>query len=126
MDTARRWIWKCIRGVLDKMKDGENGAYVYFIRDTLGHIKIGVTINVRNRINQLQTANPMKLEFYYGMHVKSIDDAAIIEKELHDKFKDFRLNGEWFKENEIITWLNQPWLEAGNYKFEGANWKPKS
>lgn len=97
-------------------------GYVYFIRDTLGHIKIGITKNVGERLNALQTANAMELEYYYGMRVKSMNDASVIERELHEKFQEDRVRGEWFDEKNVIAWLKQPWLEAGNYKFEGVTW----
>ena len=42
----------------------ENGSYIYFIRDGLGHIKIGVASNIKKRIRSLQTANPMQLEYF--------------------------------------------------------------
>lgn len=99
-------------------KDG----YIYFIRDGLGHIKIGVATNIENRLKALQTANPMKLEFFYGMHVKNIDDAYIGEKELHTKFSEDRLMGEWFKEEAILQFLRQPQIEIDGYMFEGASW----
>lgn len=100
----------------------ENGGYVYFIRDGLGHIKIGVATNVKTRIAQLQTANPMKLDYYYGMHVKTVDDAYEIERELHSKFSKDRLMGEWFNENSVLNFLRQPNISTQRYSFQGATW----
>ena len=98
------------------------GRYVYFIRDGLEHIKIGVANNVKNRIKELQTANPMKLEYFYGMHVKTSEDAYDLEEELHKKFSNIRLMGEWFKEEEVLEFLKQPKIYTSKYMFDGASW----
>lgn len=99
-----------------------NGYYIYFIRDGLAHIKIGITNNVKKRLDALQTANPMKLEYFFGMHVKTQRDALDIESELHEKFKDYRLMGEWFEETEVLKWLRQKTLRTERYTFNGATW----
>jgi hypothetical protein len=70
-------------------------GYVYFIRHGDDDVfKIGITSgNVEDRLRQLQTGTPEKLTLYtYIKH----PDPAIKERELHEKLKDRRINGEWF------------------------------
>ena len=74
-------------------KDG----FVYLIRGPkIGSeqlYKIGQTSNMQDRMRNLQTGSPTKLEI-----VKSIqtDDALMIERKLHNAFKETRIRGEWY------------------------------
>lgn len=97
-------------------------GFVYFIRDGLGHIKIGIARNVEKRKSGLQTANPNELETFFIMSVPSIYDAMEIEKELHKKFSKDRLKGEWFKEKEVLSYLRQNKIKTADFVFDGADW----
>lgn len=90
---------------------------VYFIRDGIGHIKIGVTHNIKNRLLTLQTANPLRLQYYVGLSVPSITKAYEIERYLHEMFSDCRLCGEWFDEKKVIEFLNKETCELCGYTF---------
>lgn len=81
---------------------------IYFIK-TKDHpyVKIGFTndSDAERRRASLQTACPFELEilnFYKG--------SEDLEKELHQKFGDSRLHGEWFFWSEEI----QAWLQSDN------------
>ena len=73
--------------------------YIYFILDDKnGAIKIGSSTNVKERLYVLQTATPNKLSIIHkerGTHYR--------ERQLHKKFKEYRLSGEWFRHCEEIT-----------------------
>lgn len=58
--------------------------------------KIGVTLDtsITSRIKQLQTGNPYPITLVCKSVIST--DAYKVEKELHLKYKDFRLEGEWF------------------------------
>lgn len=58
------------------------------------HYKIGITNNVQDRLQHLQTANSAKLELLNSVKTS---DPPLLEKELHLKFAVKRLEGEWFK-----------------------------
>lgn len=63
---------------------------VYFISD--GEVvKIGHTLNVIGRLNDLQVANPKQLWL-----VGIIEGGISKEKELHNKFNFLKRRGEWF------------------------------
>lgn len=100
----------------------KNKGNVYFIRDGMGNIKIGIAKDVLKRRLELQTANPNELEIFYIMQVPKMWDAQVIERELHECFSDYRKKGEWFVEEPVIEWLRHGEVHAGGYKFENADW----
>lgn len=73
--------------------------YILFISE-LNVSKIGTSSNVQNRVKQLQTGCPYKIDF-----VRSYDSpfSTKIEKILHRKYQnrkvdneEYKLTGEWF------------------------------
>jgi hypothetical protein len=70
---------------------------VYFVAAD-GAIKIGFSANVSKRMAQLQTGAACKLQLL------AIQPGAsrAVEKLLHQTFQEFRLEGEWFRDNRII------------------------
>ena len=64
--------------------------YTYFIGNIKNNfVKIGKSDNPENRLTILQIGCPFKLELIYSTDKYS-------EKELHEKFKEEKINGEWF------------------------------
>ncbi len=60
-----------------------------------GTFKIGVTRgNIEKRIKKLQTGNA---EAIYVVMSYETDIPFLIEKNLHQRFNDKRMEGEWFK-----------------------------
>jgi hypothetical protein len=84
------------RKAIDKIENAID--YIYFIQEPITKsIKIGTTKNIKNRMSQLQTSIPFQL-----ILLKFIKGDFIKEKELHDKFSQYRLSGEWFSENDEL------------------------
>lgn len=94
-------------------------GYVYFINDGIGHMKIGVSDDPDRRIKELQTGNANKLELYYLLCVDSMDEAYEVEAILHNNFAADHMYGEWFREKNVISFINSPWMEIGDYRFKG-------
>ena len=67
--------------------ENENGNY-----DNL-RIKIGISKDVRRRLNQLQTGSPYELKLMSWLEA---DDDRALEKELHEKYSKYRTHREWF------------------------------
>lgn len=67
---------------------------IYFIQDEVTtHIKIGFTDHPpEDRVAQLQTGSPSKLVLL----ASCVGDRST-EDELHERFKDARVHGEWFR-----------------------------
>ena len=72
-------------------------GFVYLIRGPKNGseqlYKIGQTSNIQDRMRNLQTGSPTKLEIVKFIHT---EDAVTIERKLHDAFSETRIRGEWF------------------------------
>lgn len=66
---------------------------VYFIKNSTGHVKIGISLSAKHRLRQLQHANSEKLEILEEVYVA---DASSMELKLHSLFEKSRMMGEWF------------------------------
>ena len=97
-------------------------SYVYFITDGNGHIKIGKADDVMERVAELQTGNPYKLSVILNVIMPTKTKAFNLERELHDKFKRFRLEGEWFMEEPVLDLIDTETVEIGDFKFGGIKY----
>ena len=86
-------------------------SYVYVIQGsrinpTQSNYKIGITKNIKERLESLQTSSPEKLEILFK---HPTTEAREIEKSLHNAFKRYRIreNGEWFilDDSKLSEWL---------------------
>lgn len=71
--------------------------YILINEAMSGYVKIGRTMDLEQRIRQLDTTGvPLPFECFYAC---SVDDASFVEKQLHDAFADSRVrtNREWFE-----------------------------
>lgn len=83
------------KNVLEK----ESGGAVYALYNPLTKLtKIGKTYNVYSRFRQLVTQSGCALECVaVGFNEVELDmNVGMIESYLHEKFKDYRVVGEWF------------------------------
>ena len=72
--------------------------YVYFIQaENGGPIKIGRAQSIHYRIRELQTGNPYKL-----VCRAFVEGGTLLERQLHWKFKEQRLQGEWFDPSDEL------------------------
>lgn len=99
-------------------------GFVYLIRNSMtNHYKIGITNNVQDRLQHLQTANSAKLELLNSVKTS---DPPLLEKELHTKFAVKRLEGEWFKLTNVdVEYIIQRFKEiqtAESEKLEEDSW----
>ncbi|MCP4336644.1 MAG: hypothetical protein GY679_02205 [Mycoplasma sp.] len=82
-------------GFVDDMSIGRNkeDGVVYFIgNQEEGNVKIGFSTDVNRRIKELQTSSPSKLKI-----LKTFPGDISKERELHERFKEYRIKGEWFE-----------------------------
>jgi len=85
------------------------GKATYFLADS-DRVKIGVTTDFRSRIGSLKVGNPRPLLLLGYLKGDR-------EKEMHDKFCQYRVSGEWFDRHPAEQWLIQ---EAKNRVLLGA------
>jgi hypothetical protein len=76
---------------------------VYFIQmGENGPIKIGETKSIHERLEMLQVANPYRLRILWVYNGRKYGEA-----ELHEKFKQYNIRGEWFwPVEEILEFRN--------------------
>jgi len=71
---------------------------LYFMQcKRLDMIKIGIANDVVKRRNSLQSGNPQHIEVYKTVVFKTRGLARSYERDLHRRFSDKRMRGEWFK-----------------------------
>ncbi|MDA8345729.1 MAG: GIY-YIG nuclease family protein [Thermaerobacter sp.] len=76
----------------DDKFDGETKRSMHFIQREGGGIKIGVSADVAGRLRMLQAASTERLVLL-GTHPGGAD----LERALHDRSRDQRVRGEWFR-----------------------------
>jgi hypothetical protein len=74
----------------------KRATFVYFI-EMHGHIKIGITDNWKKRFSAIRSSSPFPVVVLLVLRRK-----VGLEKELHDKFADHRVRGEWFLDHPEI------------------------
>lgn len=76
--------------------------------------KIGVSYKPRNRLNQLQTSNWIKLKIFKS-YIFDDDIAYMMEKIFHREWEKHKLLGEWFDmtAEETMNWI-ESYIESTN------------
>ena len=97
---------KVIDSVLPEYKGKR--SYVYIIKNlNSNNLKVGVGSDPLKRLKQLQTGSDSELSLVYTSFLCS--NAFSLENDIHNRFKDSHVRGEWFKvnEREIINYLEK-------------------
>lgn len=90
---------------------------VYFIRmKESGHIKIGIARDPQLRLEALKTGNPEPLEL---IAFTVVVDGRALERQLHSKLANYRLQGEWFRDGEWASALRALLTKGGPGLSEG-------
>ena len=85
---------------------------IYFLKAN-DRIKIGYANDPSTRIPSIQTSAPFELEV-----ILIIDGTYHKERELHEKFREFRKSGEWFDFSEPIKeFVSSMTFEDRRYEF---------
>lgn len=71
-------------------------AFVYFIENQAGHVKIGWSKDPVKRLKTLQTGSSDPLTLVYVAGFIDVADARCCERELHHWLAARRVYGEWF------------------------------
>jgi hypothetical protein len=87
------------RKMIQKSSQVDRKSYIYFIRINAGGrpIKIGKSVDVRTRYDQLNTFMPFDTELLGVM-----EGGAKEEKKLHRLFKKHHMKREWFSSSDEI------------------------
>ena len=68
-------------------------GYVYLLKSSMGHYKIGRSRDVKKRLSTFGVQLPFKVELVCQIKTNNMYD---LERDLHDLFSHKRVNGEWF------------------------------
>ena len=78
-------------------------SYVYAILDSKNNcLKIGKANDVDQRLGDLQSGNPTKLKVVATIQCSSEKHAFAVESELHLKYSNLFVLGEWFNYDDAI------------------------
>ena len=97
-------VWSRGTKITDKDGTSTGSGFLYFIQnDDTKDIKIGVSNDVKSRLNTLQTSNGSPLSIIGTIEFMDKSEAFRVEKELHTYFEAFRKSSkkrktEWFRE----------------------------
>jgi len=88
---------------LEPESAGQRGGEVYFVRAETGQIKIGFSLAAWSRLEALQTGSPVRLQL-----LTTTPGDQALEHDLHRRFADARLHGEWFRPTpELIALIEE-------------------
>ena len=94
----KMWLDRAAMAACGKVNEiGSRTSVVYFVSGSNDRVKIGHTTNLKSRVRTLRTAHPDKLEIRLVLPGTRED-----EQELHRRFSDQHINGEWFRLDEVI------------------------
>lgn len=85
------------RAMDENAKRARRKAKVYFIQSGSGPIKIGIAVDVEKRRRSLQTAHPFPLTL-----LATCKGGRKQESVYHERFAEFRQEGEWFSPHPDI------------------------
>lgn len=91
IDEHRQWLAKKATKVAKRIENAK--GYVYLIEAETGQYKIGRSKNPPNRLRAIGVKMPFKVEI---IHTIQTNDMYSLEINLHQRFADKRVNGEWF------------------------------
>lgn len=78
-------------------------GYIYLLCISNKYYKIGLSRQPNQRLRGIRWASPFPVEKLHQFYCQYISE---IEAALHDRFRDKRLNGEWFElSQEDVRWF---------------------
>ena len=88
-------------------------GYVYFFyAREVNRVKIGKAINWRTRLAQIQSSSPVYLRCVYldFLIPENGHNVTMLEREFQERFKQYRLWGEWFEVKGELAEFLKPYI----------------
>jgi hypothetical protein len=82
---------------------------IYLIRHDSGAVKIGYSKNPERRVQALDVMPYPVVELEFS---KCVRDAKSVERELHERYSDKQIRGEWFDLSESEVEELKQWLAS--------------
>lgn len=87
----------------DRLLERGQAGWIYVLEGG-GYHKIGRTTNLDGRMKQIVSKLPFEVTLLYKIFYP--EQLPGVERGLHEKFADKRVNGEWFKlDEEDLEWF---------------------
>lgn len=94
MDGASVYVYREDVPLLPLKERVAREGFIYFVREqTEGHIKIGKTVDLNDRLRTFSVKLPFKIMLEHSFKCADYSRAESI---LHAHFSDYRIGGEWF------------------------------
>lgn len=77
---------------------------VYVIASEVGLSKIGISHNVKERLQDIKNMSPVPITLFKSLKVAGEHMAHLIELQCHEELKDLRDHGEWFRIDPQAAW----------------------
>ncbi len=91
-------LWSMVTKATSQPKDTGKKSYVYFLQSGLDkRIKIGKANNVEQRVKSINGMNPHEVVLLASIECQSGRKARQLEMRLHERFREYQTNGEWFE-----------------------------
>jgi predicted GIY-YIG superfamily endonuclease len=88
-------------------------GFVYLMRSGNGYHKIGITKNIKQRVNGIRIEFPIEIDV---VHYIASNNHRGVEKFLHKKYSSKRVQHEWFNlEPQDIQWIES----LNDYDLDG-------
>lgn len=86
-------------------------SFVYFVWCE-GFVKIGRTLDIKERLSDLRTGNPFPITV-----LGVIEGTKKLESQLHKKYRNQKVHGEWFNltEDQLRELQDSFVIDRGNY-----------
>ena len=89
---------------------------IYFIKKE-NEVKIGRSVDIERRIEELQVANSIDLHLLYK--IENVDES--FEGHIHSICSRYHVRGEWFKEGVLDHLLKHPFYKENMKKVYSNN-----
>lgn len=98
----------CANSTVDshKIEIDQTAICLYVIDAEQQYVKVGVSVDVNDRMKSLQAASPLTLRFLQVVHA-GLD----VETELKHLLREYRKHGEWYHQNEVVLSIIQNHLK---------------
>lgn len=80
------------------MQNNSISPVVYLIQDSNYLVKIGVTSNLNLRVHHIGSSHDNPIKLIYSIDCPDMESARKLESMLHNRYSQFRVTGEWFKD----------------------------
>ena len=83
-------------GVKDFESESGLNGWIYLAKNSSGHVKIGMTTDLKSRESNFKTSDP-SIYMFASKPVMSSESLREKEKEVHTMCENYLITGEWFE-----------------------------